>query len=228
MRQICSTGSVRAGRCCRRDRVRRNRHAADGQRASVQHNFILLGLRGQAKSGAFCARSSPASTKRCRSSAQRDINRQSVRPDLEVLRATSSPRRATTRRSPGSGARTGFVEKLATPTSTDRGPDSGPPIRSAPRAAHTCCPTELTIHYGMLRARTAIFAMNAAGSRRQSASRIVNVMPGGPISQIKAIPFGFRSTFSSASPPPEGLLRRAKNITPLKIASAARSRRTIP
>ena len=82
-----------------------------------RHNFILLGLRGQAKSRILRALVDAARRRTCRSSpAARSTTIRSRRS--RSTRATSSPRRATTRPIAWVGRENRYVEKLATPDVT--------------------------------------------------------------------------------------------------------------
>ena len=138
-----------------------------------RHNFILLGLRGQAKSRILRALVDAPRRRDADRRRQRG-QRQSVRARSRSSRGTSSPKRATTRRSPGSAAT--IATSKSSRRRTSRSPtSSATSTRSAPRAADTCLSDELTIHYGMLpRANRGIFALNELpGSRRQGAGRLV-------------------------------------------------------
>ena len=181
-----------------------------------RHNFILLGLRGQAKSRILRALVDAARRRDADRRRQRG-QRQSVRADLEVRAQPDRTKRATTRRSPGSDRDSRYVEKLATPdvTIADIIGDLDP-IKAA-RGGHVLS-DELTIHYGMLpRANRGIFALNElpdlAGKVQVG---LFNVMQEGDV-QIKGypvrLPLDVQLCFTAN---PEDYTARGKIITPLK------------
>ena len=152
-----------------------------------RHNFILLGLRGQAKSRILRALTTLLDDA-MPIVAGSEVNDNPFAPISKFARDAASPRRATTRRSRGSGREQRYVEKLATPdvTIADLIGDLDP-IKAA-RGGHLLS-DELTIHYGMLpRANRGIFALNElpdlAGKVQVG---LFNVMQEGDV-QIKGYP----------------------------------------
>ena len=181
-----------------------------------RHNFILLGLRGQAKTRILRALTLAARRVRCRSCrAARSTTirwRRSARPA-----ARACARRATTCRSRGSRREQRYVEKLATPdvTIADMIGDLDP-IKAA--RASLQLSDELTMHYGLVpRANRGIFAINElpdlAGKIQVG---LFNILQEGDV-QIKGypvrLPLDLLMVFSAN---PEDYTARGKIITPLK------------
>ena len=189
-----------------------------------RHNFILLGLRGQAKSRILRALVDAARRGDADRRRQRD-QRQSVRADLEVRAHAHRRERATTRRSRGSIATSRYVEKLATPdvTIADIIGDVDPITRGArrPRAlrrAHD------PLRHAAAREPRHLRAERAARSRRQGAGRPVQHHAGRRRPDQRLSRFASRSTCCSASPRiPRTTRRAARSSRRSRIASAARS-----
>ena len=180
-----------------------------------KHNFILLGLRGQAKTRMLRALvellderspSSPAArcaTTRCSRCVRRAGRRW--------------PRQATTCRSRGCRASDRYVEKLATPdvTIADMIGDIDP-IKAARGGRELG--DELTMHYGLLpRANRGIFAINElpdlAGKIQVG---LFNILQEGDV-QIKGYPVRLRlDVLMVFTANPEDYTARGKIITPLK------------
>ena len=181
-----------------------------------RHNFILLGLRGQAKSRILRALTSLLDRAGALRRRLRD-SRQSLRPDLPALPGARSRSSATPRRSHTSRRNERYVEKLATPdvTIADLIGDIDP-IKAA-RGGHELG-SEFTVHYGLLpRANRGIFAINElpdlAGKIQVG---LFNIMQEGDV-QIKGypirLPLDVALVFSAN---PEDYTARGKIITPLK------------
>ena len=181
-----------------------------------RHNFILLGLRGQAKSRIlrglvdFLDPEIPVI-------AGCEINDHPLQPICRACREQIAERRRRTRPSPGCRATDRYVEKLATPdvTIADIIGDVDP-IKAA-RGGRDLS-DELTIHYGLLpRANRGIFAINElpdlAGKIQVG---LFNIMQEGDI-QIKGyplrLPLDVLLVFTAN---PEDYTARGKIITPLK------------
>ena len=181
-----------------------------------RHNFILLGLRGQAKTRLIRMLTTLLDEQmpyiagcEIRDNPFAPICRRLPRPDRE--------RRATTRRSRGCRAKQRYVEKLATPdvTIADMIGDIDP-IKAARSGQNIS--DELTVHYGLLpRANRGIFAINElpdlAGKIQVG---LFNIMQEGDV-QIKGypvrLPLDLLLVFTAN---PEDYTARGKIITPLK------------
>ena len=181
-----------------------------------RHNFILLGLRGQAKTRLI--RMLTTLLDEC-DAVRRGLRdpRQSRTIRSAAAAATWSPSRATKRPSPGSHRDQRYVEKLATPdvTIADMIGDIDP-IKAARRGQDIS--DELTVHYGLLpRANRGIFAINElpdlAGKIQVG---LFNIMQEGDV-QIKGypvrLPLDLMLVFTAN---PEDYTARGKIITPLK------------
>ena len=182
-----------------------------------RHNFILLGLRGQAKSRILRALVSAARSTRCRSSpAARST----------TTRSRRSPSSRGNRIAEGGDdtpiawvGRDSALRREARDARRDRSPtSSATSTRSRPRAAGTCSRDELTIHYGMLpRANRGIFALNElpdlAGKVQVG---LFNIMQEGDV-QIKGYPVRLPlDVLLCFTANPEDYTARGKIITPLK------------
>ena len=181
-----------------------------------RHNFILLGLRGQAKSRILRALADLLDdaipvVPGC------EIHDDPLAPLCAACRARVARRKATTCRSPGSPRDARYVEKLATPdvTIADMIGDIDP-IKAA--RAGLQLSDELTMHYGLLpRANRGIFAINElpdlAGKIQVG---LFNILQEGDV-QIKGypvrLPLDVLMVFSAN---PEDYTARGKIITPLK------------
>ena len=181
-----------------------------------RHNFILLGLRGQAKTRLIRMLTTLLDE---RTALRRRAARSTtIRTGPSAgAAATCSPRWATKRPSPGSTATQRYVEKLATPdvTIADMIGDIDP-IKAARRGQDIS--DELTVHYGLLpRANRGIFAINElpdlAGKIQVG---LFNIMQEGDV-QIKGypvrLPLDLMLVFTAN---PEDYTARGKIITPLK------------
>ena len=181
-----------------------------------RHNFILLGLRGQAKSRILRALDDAARRRDADRRRQRG-ERQSVRADLEVRAQPASTKRGDDTPIAWVERDSRFVEKLATPdvTIADIIGDVDP-IKAA-RGGHMLS-DELTIHYGMLpRANRGIFALNElpdlAGKVQVG---LFNIMQEGDV-QIKGYPVRLPlDVLLCFTANPEDYTARGKIITPLK------------
>ncbi len=181
-----------------------------------RHNFILLGLRGQAKTRLI--RMLTTLLDECHALRRRLRDpRQSLRPDLPPLPRPDRGRGRRRRPSPGSSREHRYVEKLATPdvTIADMIGDIDP-IKAARRGQDIS--DELTVHYGLLpRANRGIFAINElpdlAGKIQVG---LFNIMQEGDV-QIKGypvrLPLDLMLVFTAN---PEDYTARGKIITPLK------------
>ena len=152
-----------------------------------RHNFILLGLRGQAKSRILRALTTLLDDAIPIVDGS-EVNDNPFAPISKFGRHALCRRVARTRRWRGSSATARFVEKLATPdvTIADMIGDLDP-IKAA-RGGHVLS-DELTMHYGMLpRANRGIFALNElpdlAGKVQVG---LFNIMQEGDV-QIKGYP----------------------------------------
>ena len=181
-----------------------------------RHNFILLGLRGQAKSRILRALTTLLDAQ-VPYVAGCEIHDNPYRPDLPALPRRDRASSATTLRSHTSRREQRYVEKLATPdvTIADLIGDIDP-IKAA-RGGHELG-SELTVHYGLLpRANRGIFAINElpdlAGKIQVG---LFNIMQEGDV-QIKGypirLPLDVVLVFSAN---PEDYTARGKIITPLK------------
>ena len=180
-----------------------------------RHNFILLGLRGQAKSRILralvgAARRGDAGRRRQRG------ERRSFAPISEYA-GSSSRERATTPRSRGWTATAATWRSSRPPTSPSPTSSATSTRSSAARGGHVLS-DELTIHYGMLpRANRGIFALNElpdlAGKVQVG---LFNIMQEGDV-QIKGypvrLPLDVQLCFTAN---PEDYTARGKIITPLK------------
>ncbi len=180
-----------------------------------RHNFILLGLRGQAKSRILRALTSLLDPEVALHRGMRD-SRQSLCAHLPALPGTGAREkgRHADRLAPPEHR---YVEKLATPdvTIADLIGDIDP-IKAA-RGGHELS-SEFTVHYGLLpRANRCIFAINElpdlAGKIQVG---LFNIMQEGDV-QIKGypirLPLDVAIVFSAN---PEDYTARGKIITPLK------------
>ncbi|MGQ0764544.1 MAG: magnesium chelatase [Gemmatimonadota bacterium] len=181
----------------------------------ARHNFILLGLRGQAKSRILRSLTSLLD-EQMPIVAGSEINDNPFRPISRFARQVIEERGDDAPVSwVGRDAR--FVEKLATPdvTIADIIGDVDP-IRAA-RGGHVLS-DELTIHYGMLpRANRGIFALNElpdlAGKVQVG---LFNIMQEGDV-QIKGYPVRLPlDVLMCFTANPEDYTARGKIITPLK------------
>ena len=181
-----------------------------------RHNFILLGLRGQAKSRILRALDHAARSAVAVPARLRDP-RQSLRAHLPPLPRAAGQTIPTTRRSRTSPPEERYVEKLATPdvTIADLIGDIDP-IKAA-KGGHELG-SEYTVHYGLLpRANRGIFAINElpdlAGKIQVG---LFNIMQEGDV-QIKGypvrMPLDVALVFTAN---PEDYTARGKIITPLK------------
>ena len=180
-----------------------------------RHNFILLGLRGQAKSRILRALHHAARSADSLPARLRDP-RQSLRAALPRCKRTGG-RQSRRRADRLSHSRQRYVEKLATPdvTIADLIGDIDP-IKAA-KGGHELG-SEYTVHYGLLpRANRGIFAINElpdlAGKIQVG---LFNIMQEGDV-QIKGypvrLPLDVALVFSAN---PEDYTARGKIITPLK------------
>jgi magnesium chelatase subunit I len=180
-----------------------------------RHNFILLGLRGQAKTRLI--RMLTTLLDECALRRGLRDPRQSVPPDLPPLPRPDGGRRATTTPIAWLTRDHRYVEKLATPdvTIADMIGDIDP-IKAARRGQDIS--DELTVHYGLLpRANRGIFAINElpdlAGKIQVG---LFNIMQEGDV-QIKGypvrLPLDLMLVFTAN---PEDYTARGKIITPLK------------
>ena len=181
-----------------------------------RHNFILLGLRGQAKSRHPARAHRPARRRDPgRARAARSTTTRWRRSARRAARACGRP--ATTCRSRWLARDERYVEKLATPdvTIADMIGDLDP-IKAA--RAGLQLSDELTMHYGLLpRANRGIFAINElpdlAGKIQVG---LFNILQEGDV-QIKGypvrLPLDVLMVFSAN---PEDYTARGKIITPLK------------
>ena len=181
-----------------------------------RHNFILLGLRGQAKSRILRALDRPARRRDPRHPGLRDPRRPAGAALRRVPRARPR-RKATPCRSRWLPRDARYVEKLATPdvTIADMIGDLDP-IKAARAGLQLA--DELTMHYGLLpRANRGIFAINElpdlAGKIQVG---LFNILQEGDV-QIKGypvrLPLDVLMVFSAN---PEDYTARGKIITPLK------------
>ena len=179
-----------------------------------RHNFILLGLRGQAKSRILRAWSICSTTDPGRPRL-RDPRR-SAQADLRCLpRPRRGRRRCAADRVAARDER--FVEKLATPdvTIADMVGDIDP-IKAAQAGLNLA--DELTMHYGLLpRANRGIFAINElpdlAGKIQVG---LFNILQEGDV-QIKGYPIRLQlDVMIVFTANPEDYTARGKIITPLK------------
>ena len=183
--------------------------------SSARHNFILLGLRGQAKSRILRALTTlldPA----CPYVAGSEIRDNPYAP-ISKFAATSSRRLGDETPIAWLTPNDRFVEKLATPdvTVADLVGDIDP-IKAA--RSNQDLGSELTMHYGLLpRANRGIFAINElpdlAGKIQVA---LFNIMQEGDV-QIKGypvrLPLDVAIVFSAN---PEDYTARGKIVTPLK------------
>ncbi len=180
-----------------------------------RHNFILLGLRGQAKSRILRALTTLLDPQvpyvagsELRDNPYAPLSKFSR--DLIATKGDAPP-------SPGSTPEARYVEKLATPdvTVADLIGDVDP-IKAA-RSGHELG-SELTMHYGLLpRANRGIFAVNElpdlAGKIQVA---LFNIMQEGDI-QIKGYPVRLELDVAIVfSANPEDYTARGKIVTPLK------------
>ena len=181
-----------------------------------RHNFILLGLRGQAKTR-LIRMLTTLLDERMPYIAGCEIHDNPYTPDLPPLPRPDRGAWATKRRSRGSRRDQRYVEKLATPdvTIADMIGDIDP-IKAA-RGGQDIS-DELTVHYGLLpRANRGIFAINElpdlAGKIQVG---LFNIMQEGDV-QIKGypvrLPLDVVLVFTAN---PEDYTARGKIITPLK------------
>ena len=181
-----------------------------------RHNFILLGLRGQAKSRILRALTDAARRRDADRRRQRG-QRHPLRPDLASTRANLLAEAGDDTPIAWVGRDQRYVEKLATPdvTVADLIGDVDP-IKAA-RGGHLLS-DELTIHYGMLpRANRGIFALNElpdlAGKVQVG---LFNIMQEGDV-QIKGYPVRLPlDVLLCFTANPEDYTARGKIITPLK------------
>ena len=181
-----------------------------------RHNFILLGLRGQAKSRILRSLVDLLDEQIAGRARLRDP-RQPARTRSAARAARVSPPRATRCRSRGCRARTRYVEKLATPdvTIADMVGDIDP-IKAAQAGLNLA--DELTMHYGLLpRANRGIFAINElpdlAGKIQVG---LFNILQEGDV-QIKGYPIRLQlDVLLVFTANPEDYTARGKIITPLK------------
>ena len=182
-----------------------------------RHNFILLGLRGQAKSRIIRMLTTLLDDW-APYVAGCEIHDNPYAPICRRCRDLIARSRATTRPSPGCTREQRYVEKLATPdvTIADLIGDIDP-IKAA-RARPRTSADELTVHYGLLpRANRGIFAINElpdlAGKIQVG---LFNIMQEGDV-QIKGypvrLPLDVMLVFTAN---PEDYTARGKIITPLK------------
>ena len=181
-----------------------------------QHNFILLGLRGQAKTRLLRALVTLLDEVHPGDAGLRD-QRRPARADLRrVPRAARRPR-ATDTPIAWLGRDARYVEKLATPdvTIADMVGDIDP-IKAA--RAGLQLSSELTMHYGLLpRANRGIFAINElpdlAGKIQVG---LFNILQEGDV-QIKGYPVRLPlDVLMAFTANPEDYTARGKIITPLK------------
>ena len=181
-----------------------------------RHNFILLGLRGQAKTRLLRALTTLLD-ERIPVVAGLGDQRQPARAALRRRQGARAPRQATTCRSRWLPRDARYVEKLATPdvTIADMVGDIDP-IKAARSGLQLG--DELTMHYGLLpRANRGIFAINElpdlAGSIQVG---LFNILQEGDV-QIKGypvrLPLDLMIVFTAN---PEDYTARGKIITPLK------------
>src|SRR5689334_8223164 len=180
-----------------------------------RHNFILLGLRGQAKSR-ILRELVNLLDERLPTIAGCEINDNPYRPLCKACRVMIEERGDQT---PIAFVPRGnrYVEKLATPdvTIADLIGDLDP-IKAA-RGGHLLS-DELTIHYGLLpRANRGIFAINELPDLASKVQvGLFNIMQEGDV-QIKGYPVRLRLDVSLVfSANPEDYTARGKIITPLK------------
>ena len=194
-----------------------------------RHNFILLGLRGQAKSRILRALTSLLDPE-MPYIAGCEIHDNPYAPICRRCRDLVAKEGDDERPSPGSRADHRYVEKLATPdvTIADLIGDIDP-IKAA-RGGHELS-SEFTVHYGLLpRANRGIFAINElpdlAGKIQVG---LFNIMQEGDV-QIKGYPDppAARSCHRLHAPIPRTTPRAAKSSRRSKTASAARFAPTIP
>ena len=180
-----------------------------------KHNFILLGLRGQAKSRILRALTTLLDE---------------VMPIVAGSEINDSPFQPISKFSRELIAKMGddtpiewvsrdqrYVEKLATPdvTVADLIGDLDP-IKAA-RGGHMLA-DELTIHYGMLpRANRGIFALNELPDLAGKVRSVCSTSCRKGMCRSKATPCACSSTYYSASP-------RTPRITPRAVRSSRRSR----
>ena len=181
-----------------------------------RHNFILLGLRGQAKSRILRGLVDLLDEQipvvpGC------EIHDDPLAPHLRRLPRAASRRKATACRSAWLPREARFVEKLATPdvTIADMVGDIDP-IKAAQAGLNLA--DELTMHYGLLpRANRGIFAINElpdlAGKIQVG---LFNILQEGDV-QIKGYPIRLKlDVMLVFTANPEDYTARGKIITPLK------------
>ena len=174
-----------------------------------RHNFILLGLRGQAKSRILRGLTDLLD-ERDPGRARLRNSRRSAGAALRRVPRPRRARRATTCRSRGSSATRGYVEKLATPdvTIADMVGDIDP-IKAAQGGLDLA--DELTMHYGLLpRANRGIFAINElpdlAGKIQVG---LFNILQEGDV-QIKGYPIRLPARRDAGLHGESGRLHRAR------------------
>ena len=181
-----------------------------------KQNFILLGLRGQAKSRILRALTALLDEHSALHRRLRD-SRQPLRAALQALPRSRSPSSGDATPIAYMGRDARYVEKLATPdvTVADLVGDLDP-IKAA-RGAQDLS-SELTMHYGLLpRANRGIFAINElpdlAGKIQVA---LFNIMQEGDV-QIKGYPVRLALDVALVfSANPEDYTARGKIVTPLK------------
>ena len=181
-----------------------------------RHNFILLGLRGQAKSRILRALVDLLD-ERIPVVPGCEIHDDPLASDLQRLPGAGRGARATACRSRWLPREARFVEKLATPdvTIADMVGDIDP-IKAAQAGLNLA--DELTMHYGLLpRANRGIFAINElpdlAGKIQVG---LFNILQEGDV-QIKGYPIRLKLDLMMVfTANPEDYTARGKIITPLK------------
>ncbi len=193
----------------------------------ARHDFILLGLRGQAKSR-ILRQLAGLLDSRMPAVAGSEVNDDPLAPiSKHARRMIAQHGDDTPIEWLGRGQR--YLEKLATPdvTIADIIGDLDP-IKAA-RGGHVLS-DELTIHYGMLpRANRGIFAMNELPDLSPRIQvGLFNILEEGDI-QIKGYPIRLRLDLLIAfTANPEDYTARGKIITPLKDRIAAEVRTHYP
>ena len=182
----------------------------------ARHNFILLGLRGQAKSR-ILRELTRLLDERIPIVAGSEVNDDPFAPISKYARERLARVRRRARRSPGSRRDQRYVEKLATPdvTIADIIGDVDP-IKAA-RGGHLLS-DELTMHFGLLpRANRGIFAINELPDLSGKVQvGLFNIMQEGDV-QIKGYPVRLPlDVLLAFTANPEDYTARGKIITPLK------------